>query len=361
MDIASAPEAPRRKPNGSTPHSAPSHRIVIPARRKRGGQSAKAKELYGTQRQAFCAGILQIRSTIDFDVSARGWCYLLEEHGLTKGEFNDAQELINDCRKAGLLPINICCADERRSADNEEDLHHDDPAEYAGQLIEGVRSVNGVYTPFSFWDAQDIYVEMVVEKIDLKNLFNPVCKEYYMRLANNVGWGDLNQRAELMKRFQYWEEQSKRCVLLYCGDHDPGGLHISDFIRTNMEEISSPVGWRPDNLIIDRFGLNYDFIIEQGLSWIENLETSSGKRLNDPNHPDHKTPYVQTYLKRFGARKVEANALVIRPQAARDLCRAAINQYVPETAPADYRAALKPKRDELLQIVEAILGLGEDA
>ena len=44
--------------------------------------------------------------------------------------------------------------------------------------------------------------------------------------------------------------------------------------------------------------------------WINNLETASGKRLDDPKHPDHKKPYVQDYIREFGVRKREANALV---------------------------------------------------
>ena len=67
--------------------------IELP-RRRRGAQSAEAKAEYAEQLGAFCQVILQIRSTLDFDVSARGWCYLLEEHGLTKGEFDKAQALI---------------------------------------------------------------------------------------------------------------------------------------------------------------------------------------------------------------------------------------------------------------------------
>ena len=72
-----------------------------------------------------------------------------------------------------------------------------------------------------------------------------------------------------------------------------------------------------------------DFIEANGLTWIDNLETSRGKSLADPKHPDHFRPYVQSYLKRFGARKVEANALVARPEAGRELCRQAIRWYVP--------------------------------
>jgi len=43
-----------------------------------------------------------------------------------------------------------------------------------------------------------------------------------------------------------------------------------------------------------RFGLNKDFIERNRLTWIDNLETSSGKRLDDNKHNDHNKPYVQT-------------------------------------------------------------------
>src|SRR5215472_1962000 len=131
--------------------------------------------------------------------------------------------------------------------------------------------------------------------------------------------------------------EGKQCALLYFGDHDPGGLHISDFLRANFEELERAVGWSPRYLIIDRFGLDYNFIERNGLTWIENLATGSGKSLADPKHPDHFKAYVQTYLRRFGARKVEANALVARPEAGRELCRQAILRYVPESAIDDYR------------------------
>ena len=79
------------------------------------------------------------------------------------------------------------------------------------------------------------------------------------------------------------------------------------------------------------------------------------KRLADPKHPDHFKPYVQDYLKRFGARKVEANALVVRPEAGRELCRQAILRYVPSTATANYNRRLAAIREELRQaIVERI-------
>jgi hypothetical protein len=146
-------------------------------------------------------------------------------------------------------------------------------------------------------------------------------------------------------------------VLLYCGDHDPGGLHISDFLRSNMAEVSASVDWTPDSLIIDRFGLNYEYIMDQCLTWIDNLETGSKKRLDlaKPSHPDHHLTYVQDYLAKFGGRKVEANALVVRPEAGRGLCREAILKYVAEDAPAAYREKLRPFREELQTEVVRLL------
>jgi hypothetical protein len=200
---------------------------------------------------------------------------------------------------------------------------------------------------------------MMVEKIDLKTLFSPVCSQFLIPIANSKGWSDINSRADMMRRFAEHEAAGRQCVLLYCGDHDPVGLTISETLRSNMADLSGAVGWSPVNLIIDRFGLNADFIEAQRLTWIDGLVTGSGKDLADPRHPDHRKPYVQNYIARFGKRKVEANALVVRPQAARQLCLDAILRYLPADAPDRYRATLREPREKLRQaIVKAIAGEG---
>ena len=45
------------------------------------------------QLKRWCAEVLKINSTLNFKVSSRGWCYILEEHGLEKGDFDDAQKV----------------------------------------------------------------------------------------------------------------------------------------------------------------------------------------------------------------------------------------------------------------------------
>ena len=83
---------------------------------------------------------------------------------------------------------------------------------------------------------------------------------------------------------------------------------------------------------IERFGLNADFIKVNRLSWTNNLITGGGKDLADPEHTLHWNRDVQDYMKRFGERKVEGDALMTRPQAGRELCEAAILSYVDEDA-----------------------------
>lgn len=158
--------------------------------------------------------------------------------------------------------------------------------------------------------------------------------------------------------FKYWEEQGKTPVLLYCGDFDPAGVLISTWLKDNLASLSRAVDWRPKNLIVDRFGLNRDFIEEHGLSWTENLETGSGRDLGDENHGLHDKDYVQDWLRDIGCRKVEANALVIRPEAGRQLCRDAITKYVDEGAPKEYQDAMLPGQDEARQFFREITDVG---
>ena len=328
-------------------------------RRPKGRPSAAVNAKYVEEVEAFCARILQIKSRLDFEVGARGWCYLIEgEHIITKGEFDEAERLITRCRKDGNLPLDICAEDNKRAADGIERFDDPDIDAEAAWAVDYVNNAHRNYTPISFWDELDVYVETAVEKSDLKSLFARVTQEFHMVIQNIGGWADVNVRAGMMRRFLKWEAKGKRCVLLYCGDHDPGGLQISEFLRANLEELSTAVGWSPRHLVIDRFGLDYDFIEANALTWIDNLETSSGGDLADPKHPDHRKDYVQSYLKRFGARKVEANALVARPEAGRQLCREAILRWVPEDAIANYASRLADVREELRQAVAQKLAGG---
>jgi hypothetical protein len=343
-----APDQPGRSASrgGGPEGSAMTTSLALP-HHPVGRLCARDQARYDRALKCWCAAIVELGSRLEFKVSARGWCYVLEEHGLKKVDFDRAESLINKCRKSGLLPLDICSIDEGRVALHVEDINTDTPEEFAADWFGYLQQAHEQYQPISFWDDLGTYVQMTTEKVDLRSLFDPVCEGFHIPLSNVSGWNDINNRAAFMRRFQYWERRGKRCVLLHCGDHDPGGLRISDFIRSNLQDLVGAVGWSPDNLVVDRFGLNADFIERHRLTWIDNLATGASRYpLDDSRHPDRKKKYVQSYLREFGARKVEANALVVRPEAGRRLCRDAILKYVPATAVADFQERLEQVQAE---------------
>lgn len=339
----------RAKPPVSKPNNA------LP-RRKRGRQTSEDDAAYDADLERFALKIQRIASRLDFRPSSRGYGYILENEGaITKGDFAACQTLINDCRKRGVLPLDICCEDARRQFHGIENIDEKTPEEFAqfhlGQLLHVPQS----YLPLSFWEDQPYYLQMLVEKIDLRQLFRPVCERFHVPIANAAGWSDLNLRAAMMQRFAHWEAKGKTCVLLYAGDFDPAGMRISDFLMGNMCELKGAVGWNPENVIIDRFGLNQDFIEDNGLSWIDGLTTGSGSNLADPKHRDHNQPYVQEWLREIGPRKVEANTLVVAPEAGRELCRQAITKYVPDDAPAQFISRLDLPRGAVQKAITTLV------
>lgn len=302
---------------------------------------------------AFAEQLEKIGERAGFKISARGWCYQLEGFGLVnKSQFDFVEEQINRCRKRGFLPVDFVAEEEARQFSGIENPTTASPENYMKQYLDAAMECEKYYTP-DWWDGEEYYIQMVVEKIDLKTLFTPVCREYHIPIATSKGWSSITQRAEYAKRFKQAEEMGLKCVLLYCGDHDPDGLRIGDFLRKNIRDLSrirwtdGTEGYDPSDLIIDRFGLNYDFIEENSLTWIENLITGSGKNLASPLHPNFRLPYVQDYLRKYGERKCEANAIVVRPEAGRDLCRRIIEGYLGSGALDRFRKKRQEIKDTL--------------
>lgn len=289
----------------------------------------------------FAEQIIELSEQIGFKVSARGWCYQLETaRMINKDQFDRVEGVINKCRKKGILPIDFTAEEEGRQFSGVETKQEESPLEYLKGYIEAPLNCHRWYTP-DWWDGEEYYIQMLVEKIDLKTLFEPVCSKYHIPIATSKGWSSMLQRATYAQRFKEAEDKGLKCVLLYAGDHDPDGLRISEFMKSNLVDIANVTwengdkGYNPRNLIIQRFGLNYDFIQKHKLVWINNLITGKKTGINnlaDPRHRNHKMPYVQAYIKKIGARKCEANAIVPMPKEARKLVEDAIISFVGKNA-----------------------------
>lgn len=298
------------------------------------------------------AEILQdMSSEIGFKVSSRGWCYLMEQAGhINKIQFDKVDNAINKCRKEGLLPVDFVADDGARVFSGVEEPDDGDIIDTLRWMLRDVLDGDKFFTP-DWWDGEEYYIQILVEKVDLKTLFEPVCNKYHIPIANAKGWSSILQRAEYARRFKEAEERGLKCVLLYCGDHDPDGLRISDAIMKNLQQIQEVTwsddteGYDPSNLIIKRFGLNYDFIIANNYTWIDNLMSQGGElaRVVDGKivaglktkgdhkgkpHQNFKLPYLQSYVKQFGVRKCEANAIVTTPAKARKLIKDEIESWL---------------------------------
>ena len=179
----------------------------------------------------FAEKINELQKQIGFRVSARGWCYQLEtERLINKDEFDKVESWINKCRKKGILPIDFTAEEEGRKFDVVEKPHTQSPIQEMKEWIEASMESEKYYTP-DWWNGEEYYIQMLVEKIDLKTLFLPICKKYHIPIATSKGWSSMLQRAIYARRFKEAEDKGLQPVLLYCGDHDPDGLRISDFIK----------------------------------------------------------------------------------------------------------------------------------
>lgn len=323
--------------------------IKLPQKLGKGRATLAQKEKYNQDLINFAEGIKELKSSLDIQVSARGWCYLLEnKRVINKDGFDLVTQLITECRKKGLLPLNICAEDLTRSIENKDcSPHTSEPQEYLKSAIESISYWCNHYNPLDFWENQKYQLFLAVEKIDLKGLFEPICRKYHIPYVNFKGWADINSRVNLIQQFKEAERCDRIPVLLYCGDFDPAGLNISTHLRKNFNDLSEATKWQSDNLIIDRFGLNYDFIQSNNLLWIDNLTSGSGKDLSKS-----KEQYIIDYIANYGIRKCESNVLITIPTIARQLFETTVNNYVTADSVTDYEARLKEARSEIKKLYE---------
>lgn len=294
-------------------------------------------------------------------MSVCGWCYYLEGLGtVSKAQFDQTQDAINEIRRHGLLPIDFVAEEQGRQSQGVEWPTEETPEKHLKQYLESALVCEDSYTP-DWWEGETCYIQMIVEKIDLVSLFEGTCKDYHIPIATSSGWASMLMRAHYADHFKYHESRGRTCVLLYCGDHDPAGFQISECLRENLADLkqvrwlNGTAGYDPKNLIIERFGLNADFIDANGLMWIDNLITGNKQKpmdLASPTHPDHGKSYVQEYIERFGVRKCEANAMMRNSatmESGRQLCRTAIERYYGKRSVERFRQkrfAIKKRLDD---------------
>lgn len=71
--------------------------------------------------EEFADELQRMSRRVGFKVSARGWCYLLEQsRAINKNEFDKVEGAINRCRREGLLPVDFVAEEASRKFEGVE-------------------------------------------------------------------------------------------------------------------------------------------------------------------------------------------------------------------------------------------------
>jgi len=171
-----------------------------------------SKKMTIKQKEELADILLKLSETIGFRISSRGWCYQLEqERYINKNQFNKVEESINKCIKLGLLPIDFVADEDARKFDGIEIPDKDHPLTDLKYWLNHTLDCENHYS-VDWWKGEKYYIQVVVEKIDLKTLFSPITEKYHIPIATSRGWGSILQRGDftiLAKEspmLQLWDE-----------------------------------------------------------------------------------------------------------------------------------------------------------
>jgi hypothetical protein len=133
--------------------------------------------------------------------------------------------IINKARLAGLIDWNFI-VDRRRNLGQLS--HWNSP----GEILEAVSEQYKI----DKWASQTYRPEVWFEKDALSGVFSRAANEMDVPYFATVGY---NSQSEMWragrKRLRQWSEGGQTPIILYFGDHDPSGLHMTVDVRERLE------------------------------------------------------------------------------------------------------------------------------
>jgi len=213
--------------------------------------------------------------------SIRAVCYRLFVAGLiptmAKNNTNAVGRLLVGAREDGVIPW-AWVVDETREAERISAWNN--PEEIIRAAIQGYRK--------DYWTAQPERVEVWSEKGTVRGTLAPVLNEYGVTFRVMHGYGSATSLHDIAEETA---ENDKTLTVLYVGDWDPSGLHMSEIdLPRRLERYGG-------SLNIIRVALNADDVAAgTGLPSFE-VETKS------------KDPRYKWFLDRYGRQCWELDAL----------------------------------------------------
>lgn len=153
------------------------------------------------------------------------------------------------------------------------------------------------------WKRQPNYVEVWVEKDAMVNVLSKACVRLKVPFMACKGYLSLSEAWRAGRRFNEATERGQNPVLIYLGDHDPSGVHMTEDHR-GKQDMFADLG----HVDVRRIALNMDQV----------------KRYDPPPNPTKmQDSRAKGYIKEFGHTCWELDALT--PAVVDDLITEEVN------------------------------------
>jgi hypothetical protein len=263
--------------------------------------------------------------------SVRAVCYQLFNRKLissmAKAETNRVSTQLRDARERGVIPWHWI-VDETREAECIDAW--EDPAAY-------IETVKRAYRR-DRWTDQPDRVEVWSEKGTIRGTLAPVLQTYGVTFRVMHGYGSATAVHDVAEQSA---ASDKPWTVLYVGDWDPSGLHMSEIdLRQRLERYGGAVD-------ITRVALTINHCLDLGAAPSFALET----KRHDPRY--------QWFRRLHGARCWELDAL--SPVVLRDAVEAAIVDRLDLAAWQRAEQAERAERESLVSILDTWPGISRQA
>lgn len=152
--------------------------------------------------------------------------------------------------------------------------------------------LNGIEYQFAldYWERQEAYVEVWVEKDALSAVIERPCNRWRVPYMACKGYLSASEAWRSGRRFMDKLQEGRRCVLIHLGDHDPSGIDMTRDNGDRIDIFSEDAG----GVEVRRIALNMDQVDQYA---------------PPPNPAKISDSRAEDYIARFGPTSWELDAL----------------------------------------------------